>query len=151
MASCRCFFEAFSEKSSAFGGISDQRIRVGGLVVSQKQILVADDDEAIQLCLAEISLQEGWALSFARDGEECLEKIKKENPDLLILDQRMPRLTGEAVLAQLEAGGKVPPVILISAEKDLTRFGRFPFLVKVLSKPFDLDEFVSLVNHQISS
>jgi len=116
----------------------------------QKKVLVADDDEAIQFCMEDISQQEGWNLSFAGDGEECLEKLARESPCLLILDQRMPRMTGEEVLSRLEVQGKAPPVILISAEKDLARLNRFPFIVKVLTKPFDLDAFVAVVNEQLA-
>lgn len=115
-----------------------------------KRVLVADDDEAIQICMEDISLQEGWNLSFASNGEECLEKIREENPSLLILDQRMPRMTGEEVLSRLQEQGGAPPVILISAEKDLARLRRFPFIVKVLTKPFDLDDFVGVVNSQLA-
>ena len=115
------------------------------------RVLVADDDEAIQICMEDISRQEGWNLSFARNGEECLEKIQAEDPALLVLDQRMPRMTGEEVLSRLQERGLSPPVILISAEKDLARLRRFPFIVKVLTKPFDLDAFVSAVNDQLAS
>lgn len=114
------------------------------------KVLVADDDEAIQFCMEDISQQEGWDLSFASNGEECLEKLAKENPCLLILDQRMPRMTGEEVLGRLQEQGKSPPVILISAEKDLARLRRFPFIVKVLTKPFDLEDFVNVVNQQLA-
>ncbi len=116
----------------------------------QKKVLVADDDEALQLCMEDISEQEGWNLSFASNGEECLDKIEKENPALIILDQRMPRMTGEEVLTRLLQQGKSPPVILISAEKDLSRMRRFPFIVRVLSKPFDLEDFVDLVNEHLA-
>jgi two-component system response regulator (stage 0 sporulation protein F) len=116
-----------------------------------KKVLVADDDEAIQFCMEDISQQEGWNLSFASNGVECLERIAEECPALLILDQRMPRMTGEEVLTHLQAkGGPLPPVILISAEKDLARLRRFPFIVKVLTKPFDLEEFVTVVNDQLA-
>ena len=120
------------------------------MFVEQYHLLIADDDEAIQICMEDISEQEGWNLSFASDGEECLEKINQENPALLILDQRMPRMTGEEVLHRLQEKSSPPPVILISAEKDLARLHRFPFIVKVLTKPFDLDDFVGLVNAQLA-
>lgn len=116
----------------------------------QKKVLVADDDEAIQICMEDISQQEGWNLSFASNGVECLELIQRESPALLILDQRMPRMTGEEVLHRLQEKGAPPPVILISAEKDLARLRRFPFIVKVLTKPFDLEDFVGVVNEQLA-
>ncbi len=115
----------------------------------KKKVLVADDDEAIQICMEDISLQEGWDLVFAHDGEECLQQIEKEGPVLIVLDQRMPKMTGEEVLVRLQETHKEVPVILISAEKDLSRFRRFPSIVRVLTKPFDLDAFVDLVNQQL--
>lgn len=124
---------------------------IRGNMAAHKKVLVADDDEAIQICMEDISQQEGWNLAFANNGEECLQKIESEDPALVILDQRMPKLTGEEVLCRLQSAGKSPPVILISAEKDLSRLRRFPFIVQVLRKPFDLDDFVSLVNKQLSS
>lgn len=114
-----------------------------------KKILVADDDEAIQICMEDISQQEGWDLSFASNGEECLQKIRQQKPSLVVLDQRMPKMTGEDVLGQLQAEGIEVPIILISAEKDLSRLRRFPSIIRVLTKPFDLDDFVEVVNSSI--
>jgi two-component system response regulator (stage 0 sporulation protein F) len=111
---------------------------------------VADDDEAIQICMEDISRQEGWDLLFARDGEECLNLLKQNKPSLLVLDQRMPKMTGEEVLERLQADGNEVPVILISAEKDLSRMKRFPAIVRILTKPFDLDDFVGQVNSYLS-
>lgn len=119
------------------------------MAMAMKKLLVADDDEAIQICMEDISRQEGWDLVFARDGEECLNLIHENNPALIVLDQRMPKMTGEEVLERLQTERKSIPVILISAEKDLSRMNRFPAIVKVLTKPFDLDDFISLVNDQL--
>lgn len=114
---------------------------------TKKKLLVADDDEAIQICMEDISKQEGWDLLFARDGEECLRLLEQNRPSLLVLDQRMPKMTGEEVLERLRAEGNAVPVILISAEKDLSRMKRFPAIVRILTKPFDLDDFINQVNH----
>lgn len=118
-------------------------------MTERRKVLVADDDEAIQICMEDISKQEGWDLVFARDGEECLSLIDEQNPALVVLDQRMPRMTGEEVLGKLQENGKNYPVILISAEKDLSRMKRFPAIVRVLTKPFDLDDFITLVNSEL--
>lgn len=111
-----------------------------------KRILVADDDEAIQLCMEGIAEQENWSLIFASDGEECLRKIENEKPSLVVLDQRMPKFTGEQVLQELEKRALSVPVILISAEKDLHRFKSIQPIVQVFAKPFDLNQFVLAVN-----
>jgi DNA-binding response OmpR family regulator len=99
--------------------------------------------------MEDISQQEGWHLVFAHDGEECLKIVANEPPALLILDQRMPHMTGEEVLGRLLEEGHKIPVILMSAEKDLSRMERFPIIVKTLMKPFELDEFISVVNSEL--
>jgi two-component system, response regulator, stage 0 sporulation protein F len=119
-------------------------------VQPKRKLLVADDDEAIQICMEDISKQEGWDLVFARDGEEALQLIDEADPVLLVLDQRMPKMTGEEVLMKLQSLGREIPVILISAEKDLTRMRRFPSIIRVLTKPFDLDDFIYLVNAELT-
>lgn len=116
---------------------------------SDGKILIADDDEAIQLCMEEIAEQERWTLIYANNGEECLYKITEERPALVVLDQRMPKYTGEQVLEELEARGEQVPIILISAEKDLSRFNRFPSIVRIFNKPFDLEQFVLTVNERL--
>ncbi len=116
---------------------------------SPKKILIVDDDEAIKICMEDISRQENWNLSFASDGHECLAMIQEHNPALIVLDLRMPKMTGEEVLQHLQDRGNPPPVILVSAEKDLSRLSRFSFIVQLLSKPFDLDDFVGLVNKNL--
>jgi len=119
--------------------------------LEMKRILVADDDEAIQICMEGIAEQENWSLIFASDGEECLSKIENEKPSLVILDQRMPKLTGEQVLLELDKRLLNVPVIIISAEKDLRRFQEFNSIVKVFNKPFDLNLFVNAVNGSLLS
>jgi CheY-like chemotaxis protein len=120
-------------------------------MASRQKVLVADDDDAIQICMEDISKQEGWDLIFARDGEECVAQVVERNPSLIILDQRMPRMTGEEVLTRLEELGRKIPVVLISAEKDLSRMKRFPAIVRTLTKPFDLEDFISAVNHELNN
>jgi len=119
-------------------------------VQPKRKLLVADDDEAIQICMEDISRQEGWDIVFARDGEEALALINSDDPVLIVLDQRMPKMTGEEVLLSMQAQGREIPVILISAEKDLTRMRRFPSIIRVLTKPFDLDDFIYLVNTELT-
>ena len=68
-----------------------------------KKILVADDDQRITL-LMKIKLEEkGYAVMTAQDGEEALEKVRTEKPDLLLLDVNMPKLDGDQVYMTLRA------------------------------------------------
>src|SRR5690242_1604424 len=102
-------------------------------LTTPKHVLFADDDEAIQACMEDIAEQEGWNLQYATDGVQCLAKIRERIPSLVILDQRMPKMTGEQVLMALEVEKVKVPVILISAEKNLSSFRNYPNVTKVLN------------------
>jgi len=66
------------------------------------KILVVDDDPDIRDVLEALLEGEGFEVVMANDGEQALEAIKKENPDLMILDLLMPVTDGFAVCKQLQ-------------------------------------------------
>jgi DNA-binding response OmpR family regulator len=106
-------------------------------------ILIADDDEDI-LTLMSVSLaRDGNTVLTARDGEQALELAIEEQPDLVLLDNAMPHLTGFEVLRRIRASKTLVPVILVSAfagEHDIAegwREGASDYIVKPFS-PDDL-------------
>jgi DNA-binding response OmpR family regulator len=85
-----------------------------------KKVLVVDDDENTVKFLT-VALQEnGYEAVSAGDGVEGFEKVKSENPDLLILDVMMPKRTGFNVFKQLRKSPehKDVPVIMLTAVAD---------------------------------
>jgi two-component system KDP operon response regulator KdpE len=85
-------------------------------------ILVVDDDpdiiEAITTVLESI---EDYDVRTARDGVECIQQVKEDTPDLLILDLLMPRMDGFAVVRDLRGNPryrKLPIMILTSVRED---------------------------------
>ena len=82
------------------------------------RILVADDDADIARFI-ELNLSlEGFEVEVVHDGEAALAAVRRELPDLLLLDVMMPRLDGVAVLRQLraDAATAVLPVVLLTAK-----------------------------------
>ncbi len=59
-----------------------------------RRILVVDDEEDIRILVSELLEQEGFEVSLAEDGPACLGMIKRQIPDLLIVDMMMPGMTG---------------------------------------------------------
>jgi CheY-like chemotaxis protein len=87
----------------------------------QKKILAVDDDPHI-LILVKTRLQaNGYQVVTAVDGEECIQKLLSEKPDLLILDVMLPKMDGYNVLITLKEmrmlGKNIPkvPVIMLTA------------------------------------
>jgi CheY-like chemotaxis protein len=86
------------------------------------KILVVDDDPDITEAITTVleSLDE-YDVRTARDGVECIEAVKEEIPDLLILDLLMPRMDGFAVVKDLRDKPryrKLPIMILTSVRED---------------------------------
>ena len=86
------------------------------------KILIADDEpEILELSAKKIS-EAGYEVVTARDGQEALNRIYTDSPDVIILDIRMPKLDGFEVLKRLRKEplpGKWQPVIIVSALGDL--------------------------------
>jgi CheY-like chemotaxis protein len=75
-------------------------------------ILVVDDDADIRTSVADILRGQGYDVREAGDGEEALEAVGTESFDAIVLDVRMPKVSGTAVLDALP---DPPPVVLMSA------------------------------------
>ena len=79
------------------------------------RILLADDEQAIRTVLVLHLQRRGWTVDAVQDGDEALACGREGGHDVLILDQRMPGLTGLEVARQLDVD---VPVILYSAYLD---------------------------------
>ena len=88
--------------------------------MTEKQSLLLVDDEPTNLRVLRTVLQEQYRLLFAKSGEEALQLLQKEQPDLILLDVMMPGLTGFDVCARLKANPATSaiPVIFVTALKD---------------------------------
>ena len=82
-----------------------------------KKILVVDDDRNIGRILFAALQAKGYHAILAQNGQEAMEKFEVEQPDLVLLDVLLPRISGLEVCQQMKASelGKNTPVILISA------------------------------------
>jgi CheY-like chemotaxis protein len=90
--------------------------------MEQFKILVVDDDpDIIEAITTVLDSMDEYDVSTARDGLECMEAVKAEPPDLIILDLLMPRMDGFAVVRELREKphyGKLPIMILTSVRED---------------------------------
>jgi len=86
--------------------------------MSKGKILVVDDEIYI-VHILDFSLgMEGYEVVTALDGEQALEKVKTEKPDLIVLDIMMPKLDGYEVCKSIKSSAATQhiPVILLSAK-----------------------------------
>ncbi len=107
--------------------------------MKQPYILVVDDEPDIRQLIQEILQDEGYQVAVAKDGEEARTLIRKELPELILLDVWMPDIDGITLYKQLLAEGCQAPVIIMSGHGtvetavEATRLGAYTFLEKPLS------------------
>lgn len=116
-----------------------------------KTALVADDDETVRALITEILASDGWAVIPAENGQEALELVRRKNPDLLILDQLMPRMAGGEVFHALRNEQYEIPVVFITAAQSITVPVNMLKSTKILKKPFSIDEFMRAVTQVVQS
>lgn len=103
-------------------------------------ILIVDDEDGIRRTLDKILRYEGYETVLAANGEQGVNLALQENPDLIILDIKMPRMDGLEVLQVLLEQGTRAPVVMISGHGTIqtaveaARLGAFDFLEKPLDR-----------------
>ena len=116
--------------------------KTGGL-----KIVTADDESDIRTLLQKGLEAEGHTVIPAVDGEDALQKIKDEKPDLVILDIRMPKMDGIHVLQVIrkDPDTKKLPVIMLTVESsDQDTYKGYMYGADVyLAKPFKLQDVLT--------
>ena len=115
------------------------------------KILIADDEKYIRLLL-EQALEEitdqGVELLFAVNGQEALDMIRKEKPELVFLDLMMPKLTGievcDAVKNKLDIRDSYIVMLTAKCQAGDMQQGLKIGADAYMSKPFDLDEIIEI-------
>lgn len=114
-------------------------------------VLVVDDEPEIRTSVRGILAEEGLRVLEAHDGREALEIIRRENPELVILDIWMPEIDGLQVLHELQESPAAPAVVMISGHGNIetavkaTKLGAFDFI----EKPFSLEALLRVVNRAL--
>lgn len=114
-----------------------------------KTILVIDDEPDIAQLLQVNFKQEGYTVETAEDGMQGLEKVAAMQPDLILVDEIMPQMTGLEVLRQLKQNHSTSriPVVMLSAkgsQEDMDAGWRAGIDL-YLTKPFALSELKDIV------
>jgi two-component system response regulator AtoC len=107
-----------------------------------EKIMIVDDERLVRWSLRQKCEEWGYHVIEADSGEPALKLAQHESPDLVLLDVRMPDLTGIEVLDQLKKSGDARAVIMITADPQLDdvkaalKLGAYDFV----GKPVDFDE-----------
>ncbi len=111
-----------------------------------KKILIIEDDEFLRELIGQKLTREGYIIVEAEDGERGIEAVKKEKPDLVLLDLILPGVDGFEVLSQIKkdpSTAQVPVLILsnLGQKDDIERglkLGAVDYLIKAQFTPGEI-------------
>lgn len=102
-------------------------------------ILIVDDESGIRESLGALLRDEGYDAEAVASGEECLDRLKRRNFDLVLLDVWLNGMDGLDTLERMQEQGGAPMVVMISGHGNIetavraTKLGAFDFIEKPLS------------------
>jgi two-component system NtrC family response regulator/two-component system nitrogen regulation response regulator GlnG len=117
------------------------------------QILIVDDDAQLRQSFGKILEGEGFEIRAAASGETGVEEVRREAPDLVVMDVRMPGMTGIAAMQQMRAIAPNLPVIIMTAYGgtetaiEATKLGAYDYILK----PFDIPDILRLIGQALSA
>jgi len=115
--------------------------------MTNEKVLIADDDESVRWVLKKSLEKDGILTAFAKSASEALERITEGDIALVLMDIRMPGMSGLEALEKIQNEGRRVSVIIMTAQATMQnaieamRRGAFDYI----TKPFDLDEVNLLV------
>ncbi len=116
-------------------------------------ILIIDDDDQLRKSFDKLLSEEGYSVKSAASGETGLNMIKKEIPDLVILDIRLPGINGlETFQAIHEIEPKLPVIIMTAygtteTAIEATKMGAFDYILK----PFDIPDMLTVIEQALEA
>jgi CheY-like chemotaxis protein len=116
-----------------------------GVQVARPRVLIADDVPEVLQLLRDALTGHGYEVLTTASGVEAIEAVPAFRPDVILVDMKMPDLSGMKVLDALRRAGMTVPVILMSGQPPKAREGFFA----TLKKPFDLDTLARTVGDAV--
>ncbi|PGH57782.1 two-component system response regulator [Azospirillum palustre] len=119
--------------------------------ISAPAVLVVDDDEAIRAMLAAVLTRDGLSVTTAADGVEAVAAFAAQRHAVVLMDVRMPRMTGLQALAEIRKLDRSTAVILMTAYAEVgaavqaIKDGAFDYVIK----PFDIAEILLQVGRAL--
>lgn len=110
--------------------------------VRKQRVLVVDDDPRIIRFIRASLMAHGYDVLTASNGEEALEVVKMNTPDIMLLDIRLPVKDGFQVLQELRTFSSMP-VIAFSANSSVSKQALSLGANDFISKPFTPDEMIT--------
>src|SRR5512136_352648 len=114
-------------------------------------VLIVDDEKNMRWVLGQALAGEGYEVVEAEDGKQALEAVNESQPDIMVLDHRMPAPDGMEVLRRIRAKGLTFPIIMLTAHGNVATAVEAvkAGATEYLTKPFDLEELKLSIEHAL--
>jgi two-component system, chemotaxis family, chemotaxis protein CheY len=115
-------------------------------------VLVIDDDDELAEVLRQALRESGYAVATVRHGAAALDLIGQIQPDLILLDLRMPIMDGWSFITQYRRSGKWNGrIVLVSGHPDVREISQRLRADAYVGKPFELTQLLSTVQQQLGA
>jgi len=118
-------------------------------------ILVVEDEKNVRKLVTVNLIQRGYTVLEAENGQEAWKHLNQQKPALLILDIKLPDVSGWDILDQLATlpslSTTLPVLVMTATPVDQnTVLSQYPNIVEILVKPFNTDKLIVAVQRAIS-
>lgn len=117
---------------------------------TSRHVLIVDDDAPILDALQTLLEDEGFVVSTATNGRDALTAVQGGlRPDIILLDVMMPVMDGWSFWRATRDLPEVAriPVVVVSADRDITGKAAAAGVPAALAKPFDIDDLLKVIDH----
>lgn len=116
------------------------------------KLLIVDDQYGIRILLNEVFQREGYTTFQAANGVQALDIVQKHEPDLVLLDMKIPGMDGIEILKRIKEINRRIKVIIMTAYGELDMIQETKELGAIMhfAKPFDIDDMREAVRKYIS-
>jgi nitrogen regulation protein NR(I) len=117
------------------------------------QVLIVDDDHQLRMSFERLLAAEGYATRTASSGEAGITAVREAVPDVVVMDVRMPGISGlEAYAAMREIEPRLPVIIMTAYGTtdiaiEATKMGAFDYILK----PFDIPDVLTLIDKAVTA
>lgn len=114
--------------------------------MGNKKILVVDDQAKIRKVVSAYLKKDGYEVKEAEDGEKAIELVESFQPDLMVLDLMLPKISGEEVCQQVRQKSELPILMLTAKNSEDDKINGFSYGADdYLVKPFSNKELIARI------
>ncbi|MGI5879667.1 MAG: response regulator [Syntrophomonadaceae bacterium] len=112
------------------------------------RILIVDDQKGVRRLLEELFKRESWEVFVAADGLEAITEVERVDPDIVLMDMKMPNMNGLEASEQILSRFPDMYIVMMTAygEMDVVKLALETGVKRCVTKPFDIMVLRDLVN-----